>query len=255
MDNSEMIYKVVHSKYLVVIKTDKLPTRDAEGKVVFEKDTKIGLVTIPDATMPGEQGKQVLPVFTDKAELEKWPGMFKDGNVPQTLFMPFNEIVNVINGSVMTGMVINPFTAGSALYMGREMLDNIQKLPAYQQEFLGAQGGTSHVNIPKDTKVKLSIPEESAELRKIKGTISDYGCAHEFINEIYLLVMESEVTPKGYYCLVDCEKEQLKTVAEELSVQVRPFLNDIKVISFAAGDQISKLNDKIKMDTLVHRRV
>lgn len=124
-DNSFMdhfVFALAHGHFLVPIRV----MDDAD-------DDEFAFAALPDQNMAGEQ---VLPLFTDWGQLNKWTGLMESGENVKTLVLTFPDVVVVIEANGYGSIALNPF-CDSPVSVSAAMIDGITKLDGYKRMVQG----------------------------------------------------------------------------------------------------------------------
>lgn len=121
-DNSFMdhfVFALAHGHFLVPIRV--------------MDDDEFAFAALPDQNMAGEQ---VLPLFTDWGQLNKWTGLMESGENVKTLVLTFPDVVGVIEANGYGSIALNPF-CDNPVSVSAAMIDGITKLDGYKRMVQG----------------------------------------------------------------------------------------------------------------------
>jgi hypothetical protein len=120
-DNSFMdhfVYALAHAHLLVPIRvTDE------------SSDDEFAFAALPNQ-MPGSP--QLLPLFTDWAQLGRWSGLAESSENVKTLVLKFSDIADVVASNEYGGIVLNPFSA-NPVSVSDSMITSITNLEGYKR--------------------------------------------------------------------------------------------------------------------------
>lgn len=124
-DNSFMdhfVFALAHGHFLVPIRV--MDNAD---------DDEFAFAALPDQNMGG---KQVLPLFTDWGQLNKWEGLMESGENVKTLVLTFPDVAGVIEANGYGSIALNPF-CDNPVSVPAAMIESITKLDGYKRMMQG----------------------------------------------------------------------------------------------------------------------
>lgn len=119
-DNSFMdhfVYELAHARLLVPIRV----MEDAS-------DDEFAFAALPDETGSAD----MMPLFTDWEQLNRWTGLVQSGEDVKTLVLTFPDIAGSVSSNGYGGIVLNPFCE-KPVSVSAGMIENITQLDAYKR--------------------------------------------------------------------------------------------------------------------------
>ena len=189
------------------------------------------LLTLSDTS---EEGRRMLPIFTDVLALSGWKNIFNDENKPQVAILTFQEIVNITLKDEID-FVINS-SGPVAVRIPFDFISKVVSSESYKARF--GEDGKKRQKYRKDTvndgsKIAVGAPPQTAEVQAIRQALKGYCATVPSIMTAGLLCKLKKGEKPGYLCIVDCPKEQARDIFIGINDVVKPFLNKIKKIEFS----------------------
>lgn len=248
-----MIAEIVHAHYLVPVFVNQEPETDGAGRAVFTQGTSM---SFPSLAHPAEEGKTLFPVFTDWEALSQWKGVYQEKRPPKAMIFRFQD-VSTCSTHQNAGMVINPFSRNPVL-LSERTLETIKQSEAYRRVCgEAAAGQVQEVRVSRDEEIRLSVPEETNEVRLLREAIAGYAEKKDEVETVYLLIKEEnhgETAEKAYFCVVERPDEGAWESFNELFRALQPYANDIQTIEFIVRKKMDSVEPYLTEETQVYQK-
>lgn len=248
-----MIAEIVHAHYLVPVFVNQEPETDGAGRAVFTQGTSM---SFPSLAHPAEEGKTLFPVFTDWEALSQWKGVYQEKRPPKAMIFRFQD-VSTCSTHQNAGMVINPFSRNPVL-LSERTLETIKQSEAYRRVCgEAAAGQVQEVRVSRDEEIRLSIPEETNEVRLLRTAIAAYAEKRDEVEAVYLLRKEGkngETAENAYFCVVERPDEGAWESFNELFQVLKPYANEIQTIEFIVRKKMDSVEPYLTEQALAYRK-
>lgn len=229
-----LVYELCHSHFVIPFQVaeDAEYTEDGRVDVGNEQNIKYLSIHKPDAAE-----ERLFPVFTDLNALSKWTNVFKAGEKPKVLIIPFPKAYAITKGGHI-GMVLNMHGPEPVMFP-IEMLDRIVELEGYKREFGGAgdqnpDGNRMEGQKLEEGKLVVGVPPQTQEVKLMREALVEIGRSREDIKRVDLLVKMDAKREKAYLVVVDCPRETSQEIFEMMDKALMQYANELKIIDFIA---------------------
>lgn len=183
---------------------------------------------------PKEEGKQMLPVFTDIAALSAWKTVFDEQHKPSVIVMSFPEAVGFTSKDKLD-ITLNPM-GPVAIHLPRNLIDGLAGTNAFKSISEGRTDITSPAyskkTIKDASKVVVGEPPRTEETKAVRKALKEYAEGNSSIMALGLLAAIREGR-RGYLVIVDCPKILEREIFTDLYTAVKPHLDQIKNVDFS----------------------
>ena len=199
---------VVRAKLIAPVVLSEEPVTK-NGRSVVKEDTNVTFMVLHGGD------NDIIPLFTDNAEFDKWN--IGDSSKPHTITLDFDSAASVLESGVKCwGIVVNPFSDN--LQIPREMALNW-----YEQNQIHSKGHARHVIMP-DTPADVFVPDPYPMVLSNKLCEAAKGLLG--VQKLWLRGVRLNGAT-GYLLIAELSEDGNKVIFPTLGEAAKPHLNGL----------------------------
>lgn len=216
-----LITAVINARFLSPSREDGV---SSNGKKTLK------LLSLKD---PEEEGKRMIPVFTDPGALMVWKDVMQGEDKPKVAVISF-DIVAQMARKDGTGLVVNPF-GPVPIRFPQSLIERILDMDGYKTFIEKKKELQTGAAPSPDGKVKIFLAEPPAteETDKIRKELIKCCSGMPEVAKAGLIA-KLQSSKSSYLIIVDCPEGTEQRICAEIFKAVKPHMNTVKKLEFAS---------------------
>lgn len=224
-----LVYELCHSHFVVPFQIAEGAELKEDGRVDIGDDKNVKYLSIHK---PGAPEEKIYPVFSDLRALSKWPNVFKAGEKPKVIILPFPKAYAIAKSGHI-GMGLNLYGPKPVMFP-IELLDSITKLEGYQREFGENVAKRMEGQKLEEGKLIVGIPPQTQEVKLMRDELVTIARTNPDIKRVDLLVKMDAKKEKSYLVVVDCPREKSTEIFDIMDQALVQYASELKLIDYIA---------------------